>query len=170
MILVRIFAWIIWSFAFTAVAEYIAHRYFMHQRLLREPTLDRIFRDHALVHHHQGRNDLNVDLPILTHFIWCFPLLISIGWIDPIGAVVLSIVFVCHSILWTKLHRAIHGLENNWTESLCYYKLIERHHLEHHRRPSHNFGAIFTFTDDFFGTTSQSTELREPKLNRADNR
>jgi sterol desaturase/sphingolipid hydroxylase (fatty acid hydroxylase superfamily) len=152
MILSSILLWSFGSVAFLATVEYAAHRYFMHRRLLDRVGLGWVFHYHAIVHHRDGRNDQNVDLPIHVHFVWGFPIIVVCAWVDPIGAGILSACFLGHSILWTRLHRAIHGLENNWTKRLWIYRIIERHHLEHHHRPGRNFGAVFPFMDLLFGT------------------
>jgi hypothetical protein len=160
MIAYRVFLWLLASVAFISLLEYVGHRFFMHRPVLDRFGLRRVFRNHAILHHHGDRNDLNVDLPIMTHFVWGFPILIVIAWIDIVGAMTLSACYVAHSILWTKLHRAIHGLEHNCTKRLWFYALIKLHHLEHHRQPRKNFGAVFPFTDYVFGTAARSSTDR----------
>jgi hypothetical protein len=127
----------------------------MHRPVLDRIGLRRVFHRHAGVHHRDGRNDLNVDLPLRTHFLWGWPALLAAAWFDLAGAGVLAACFVAHAVLWTKMHRAIHGLEENWTQALWFYGAVRRHHLEHHRRPARNFGAVFFFTDRLFRTASR---------------
>jgi hypothetical protein len=160
MIVCHVLLWVVGCVSFVAVLEYIGHRYFMHRPLMDRFGLPNIFFNHAVLHHRGRRNDRNVDLPVRTHFLWGFPFVGAIGYFDLTGAVVLSLCFVGHAVLWTRIHRAIHGLENNWTKRLWFYRAIERHHLEHHRRPGRNFGAVFFFTDHLFGTYSRPEHTR----------
>lgn len=155
MIILRVLTWLAGSLLYVALVEYIAHRHFMHRPLLDRLGLRQVFHEHAILHHRDGRNDLNINLPLYVHCIWGLPSVGIVGLFDLVGALILSAVFVCHSILWTKLHRAIHGLEDNWTMSFRFYSVIEHHHQEHHRRPGKNFGGVFLFTDYLFGTASK---------------
>ena len=159
MLLLNVTLWFVVAVGFVAVLEYVGHRYFMHRPLMDRFGLPDIFFKHAIIHHRDRRNDQNVDLPVRTHFIWGLPLIAASGYLDPVGAIVFCLCFVCHAVLWTKIHRAIHGLENNWTLRLWFYRAIERHHLEHHRRPGRNFGAVFPFTDRLFGTFSRPERI-----------
>lgn len=151
----KLFLWLAGAVALTALLEYLAHRFFMHRPLLDRFGLRGVFQKHALIHHRDGRNDLNVDLPIRTHFLWGFTFVGVSGYFEIAGAVIVAASFVGHAVLWTRLHRAIHGLEKNWSQSLWIYRAVERHHLEHHRSPTRNFGAVFPFTDYLFFTRSR---------------
>lgn len=157
MIVVRVLTWSAGSLLLVAVVEYLVHRHLMHHH---RPFLDKlglqiVFHGHAIIHHRNGRNDSNVTLPIYTHAVWAFPSIGVVALFDPVGAAILAAAYLGHPLLWTKLHRAIHGLEDNWTKSLWFYDLIAHHHWEHHRRPGKNFGALFIFTDYLFGTASR---------------
>ena len=155
MTIFHLLLWCLGSVGIVATLEYITHRYFMHKYLVDYAGLREVFQKHAIVHHRDGRNDLNVDLPIRTHFVWGFPLIAISTYFSSIGATVLCLCFISHAILWTRLHRAIHELESNWTKRLWCYHAVKCHHLEHHRKPGHNFGAVFIFMDRFFGTYSR---------------
>lgn len=154
----RIAGWLVLSIGIVAVIEYVAHRYFMHRPMLDRLGLKGVFHNHAVVHHKHNRLDVNVDLPVKTHFLWGAPLLLLVGACDWMGAVVLASCFVLHAVTWTSLHRAIHDLEENWTRKVPWFSRWKRHHEVHHQHPSRNFGAVFIFTDYLFGTAARKGE------------
>ena len=67
-------------------------------------------------------------------------------------------MFTFHSYVWSKLHRAQHDLEDNWTFRLPWFAELKRHYLDHHIRPSRNFAAMFLWTDHLFGTYWRSAD------------
>ena len=74
------------------------------------------------------------------------------------GLIATLTMFTFHSYVWSKLHRAQHDLEDNWTCRLPWFAELKRHHLDHHIRPSRNFAALFLWTDRLFGTYWRSPE------------
>lgn len=146
-----------------ALIEHTVHRHLMHRVLFDWRIFRLIFGGHAVVHHRQKRNDSNIRLPIYTHVAWGLPSVALVSFFDYAGAVILALAFLFHPLFWTKLHRAIHGVENNWTQSLWFFDAIAHHHLEHHRRPGKNFGAVFIFTDYLFRTASRPERVTQPR-------
>lgn len=163
---IRVLTWATLAVLFIALAEYVSHRYFMHRRLLDRVGRPDIFQEHAIDHHRDGRTDVGFDLPISRHFLWGSPFIAVIALVDWFGALILSAGILCYAILWTKLHRAIHDVENNWAKLLWCYPIIMRHHQEHHRRPGRNFAFVFPFTDYLFGTVSRPRKYRELQMKR----
>ena len=53
-------AFAVWTIGFLAVVEYLLHRHIMH-RQHRTPFLWEAFHTHAVLHHQDARNDLNID-------------------------------------------------------------------------------------------------------------
>ncbi len=151
-ILLHIFEWFIVFNVMMAFAEYFIHRYLMHRQVLNFRGLKWVFEEHAIDHHFHGRNNKNIDLPVYYHLIIGSPLIIFLALVDPVALVPLMIVFWMHSYLWTKIHRATHGLESNWISQTRWYKTFENHHLMHHKYPGKNFGVVYIFMDYVFGT------------------
>jgi sterol desaturase/sphingolipid hydroxylase (fatty acid hydroxylase superfamily) len=151
-ILIETLIWSVWSVALMATGEYLTHKYPMHKRLTKHPWFNWIFEDHVIAHHKDNRKDVNIDLSISHHLSVAFPLLAWLAWLSPIGLITTLLVFAFHSYAWTKVHRGIHGVEENWVMKTSIYRRLRAHHLEHHDSPSRNFGVVFPFTDLIFGT------------------
>ena len=148
--LLSFFAWLaIWVMV-TAIMEYLIHRHAMHKRRWWLPNW--VFQDHTIEHHINDRKDTNIDLPVHYHLIIGSPL---IAWACFMGRpclLALLGVFMFHSYVWTKVHRGIHGLEQNWLMRTKYYKRAKKHHELHHQSWGKNFGIVFPFTDILFRT------------------
>lgn len=155
----RIVWWVVAAGATAALFEYFGH-YLMHRL-----AGTRIHRDHALLHHDGGVNTPEViDLALTTHLKFGgIVLVIFFGLIDVIGAVALTVAFMLHAVLWTSLHRQIHGVEENWSRRLPGFALIRRHHLFHHVRTDRNYAVIFPFMDRLLGTRYEAPRRRPTK-------
>ena len=150
MIYLEILMWLfIWMITM-AIIEYSIHRWTMHRNRSWLPKW--IFQDHAIEHHHMERNDINIDLPLYFHILVGSPLIIASYFISLISLLTLLAVFMYHSYTWTKLHRGIHELEENWLMKTSYFKKAKHHHELHHERPGKNFGVVFLWTDLLFRT------------------
>lgn len=149
-----IFTWLVISILLMSIAEYWIHRSLMHKpRLGKTGPLKSVYQDHAVEHHGKHRNDLNIDMPLYNHLTIGSPALILFYLLGGYIAVTcLLSVFVFHSYTWTKLHRAIHSLEDNWMGRSWFFKYFYNHHVGHHDRPNKNYGVVFIFTDYIFGT------------------
>ncbi len=155
--LINIVVWLIKFFIFifcgtivTCFIEYTAHRYTMHFSQKWLPA--DIYHDHAIEHHRYKRNDINIDLPLYYSLFAMSPLILISIFLS--YSFTLSLILVCyiHGYLWTKLHRGIHKLEKNWIMRTKYYETVKKHHELHHLYPKKNFGVVFWFTDNLFGT------------------
>ncbi len=148
--------WLIWSIVAMATSEYILHKYTMHKRFFPKGILDSVFELHHIEHHKNNRYDVNVDLPIYYHILISCPLWITLLILKEYdGLIAFFIVISHHSLYWTKLHRASHDLENNWTKYLpnvAFYKTMRDHHLNHHRYPNKNYGVVYPWIDYIFST------------------
>jgi Fatty acid hydroxylase superfamily len=151
---------LIWT-PLVALLEYATHRWIMHQanRLL-DPRLDQL---KAHVTHHQGSNDDEfVNMPLKNCLLLSIPvILLLVGWglvsgslasiVIP-AAAFLSWSFV-YTYLWTRIHRAIHGVENNWFRRIGpAFRFFRNHHLRHHVHANANYGTVFPLTDYLFFT------------------
>jgi hypothetical protein len=147
--------WLIWSIITIGVAEYLIHKYTMHRRFFCNKWLGWIFEEHAIEHHKKDRYDINVDLPLYFHFLIGGPLFILLYCVSPLGFAAFLLVCIHHSVYWSKLHRATHDLEHNWSEwfpSRKFYFNMRNHHLLHHIYPNRNFGVVWPWTDHLFHT------------------
>lgn len=135
-----------------AFAEYFIHRWTMHRKCWWLPGS--VFNEHSIEHHHKERNDINIDLSVFNHFLIGSPLIIAtilLGWWACLAGLIATFFF--HSYAWTKLHRAIHELEDNWVGRSWFFKYFKKHHEDHHKRPGRNFAVVYIFTDYIFGTS-----------------
>tara|TARA_Y100001973_G_C5048342_1_gene256336 strand:+ start:238 stop:699 length:462 start_codon:yes stop_codon:yes gene_type:complete len=143
--------WFVIWYLVMAFAEYLIHKHTMHKRKRWLPFW--IFKHHAIDHHRDDRQDLNIDLPVYMHLMIGSPLIVAsyllFGWVSTVP---LLATFFYHSYVWTHMHRAIHDLENHWITKTRYYKRAKKHHLDHHDKPTKNFGVVFLWTDYIFRT------------------
>ena len=138
------FLWRLVFFYFAVgIGEYVAHRWVMHKRWSGWMS----YNHHDQGHHEQQLDHpviVHVDLPIWIHLIVCSPLIafqIYAGrWI---GLAALICVLCWHSYVWSKMHRQMHKIENNWTRKLPSYKAFEKHHQGHHQDKRTNFSVLY---------------------------
>lgn len=165
-----------------AFLEYATHRWIMHManRLL-DPRLSQL-RAHGK--HHQGTNeDEVVDMPWRNCFLLVSPFLLFLaGWGLVTGSL-LSVLMpaaallswtVLYTYLWTRLHRAIHGVEHNWlSRSGFLFRFLKDHHMQHHAHATVNYGTVFPWTDYLLFTryrpaaASDSRARRRNRKNKA---
>ncbi len=144
-----------------AILEYGTHRWIMHwaNRFL-DPQLA-----HLKVHgtHHLGDNGSEfVDMPLINCLLITSPIFLMLAaWglvVGPLSAVVMPSVAlaawsIVYSYLWTCIHRAIHGTEQNWFQrSGRIFRFFRNHHLKHHVHAKMNYGTVFPMTDYLFFT------------------
>jgi sterol desaturase/sphingolipid hydroxylase (fatty acid hydroxylase superfamily) len=117
----------------------------------------------AHIAHHQGANDDEfVDMSLKNCLLLSVPIiLLLVGWGLAFGSLssilipamaFLSWSFV-YTYLWTRIHRAIHGIEDNWFRRIGpAFRFFRNHHLRHHVRANGNYGTVFPMTDYVFLT------------------
>ena len=168
-----IIGFVIWTpviYVGLAIAEYVAHRWFMH----RKTALTRAeFQRHAVQHHGKRINEPlypYIDLPVRYHLVfgspgWCgFLIGFLCGAPYALGGMLATLsFFTLHSYFYSKVHRAQHDLEVNWTTKLPWFAEMKTHHLDHHKRPSRNFAVVFLWTDRLFGTHWRSVDAKVQK-------
>ena len=161
MELISLIVWLVVWAPLIALLEYGTHRWIQHRGIrILDPKLEHL-KDHGA--HHRGANDPTyVDSPWKDVLMIASPLFILLAaWglatgaftavVTP-GAALLIWIFV-HAYLWTRIHRAIHGIEANWfgrTGPLL--RFYRARHLKHHANARVNFGAVFPWTDYLFLT------------------
>lgn len=147
-----------------AIAEYIAHRWFMHK----STPINRFgYRTHLLEHHRLGANDdwPHIRLRIRDHLLFGSPVIVGLlirgcfGY--PNAFVCLAALltwFVIHCRLYSAMHRSHHDLERNWTDWLPGSSRMREHHELHHRFPRTNYAVVLgvpfgiAWVDWMFGT------------------
>lgn len=146
----RILFEVLLTLAYFSLAEYTVHRFAMHRPLLGKFWW---WREHAVEHHGKGRNDLNIALSPLTVTFIALPLVLGGGfWLGWKFAAAVVAAACAYAGLWTVLHTAHHDLGHRWLHSYRWYQWLRHTHELHHDDPRGNFGLIFPFTDDLFGT------------------
>jgi sterol desaturase/sphingolipid hydroxylase (fatty acid hydroxylase superfamily) len=161
--------WLVALTPFVALVEYGAHRWIMHKS---NRWLDRKGEQlEAHTAHHAGANSSEfVDIPLRNCLLLATPVLLTLvvwalvvgSWsavILPVGAM-LAWCFL-YSYLWSRLHRAIHGVEQNWfARSGPVFRFYRNHHLRHHVNESVNYGTLFPWTDYVFFTCRSRKPIR----------
>jgi hypothetical protein len=153
--------WLVALTPFVALVEYSAHRWIMHKP---NRWLDRKGEQHeAHTAHHSGANGGEfVDIPLRNCLLLATPVLLTLAvWVLATGswravvapcAAMLAWCFL-YSFLWTRLHRAIHGVERNWlARGGPVFRFFRNHHLRHHANARVNYGTLFPWTDYLFFT------------------
>jgi hypothetical protein len=152
-----------------ALLEYATHRWIMHRaNWLLDPKLLQL-RAHGK--HHQGSNDRDlVDMPVLNGLRLTAPFLLGVlaygylvgpatGIIAPALALLTWSFF--YAYLWNRMHRAIHGIEDNWfRRSGPIYRFFLNHHVQHHTHANTNYGTVFPWTDYVFRTCARATSTK----------
>ena len=159
----------IWA-PLVAMLEYGVHRWILHEaNQLLDPKLDHLKSHRA---HHKGSNESEfVDAPLKDCVLLTSPAFIlltvwglAIGQFSAVlipAAALLAWSFL-YTYLWTRIHRAVHGVEANWFQRSGHlFQFFRDHHFKHHVDANVNYGAVFPWTDYLFLT------WRDPKAAHA---
>ena len=144
--------WVAWLVACLMVIQLAEHQ--LHLRVMHKKTwFVSAWHRHVVEHHGKKRTDINVDMPFSIPQMAAVPVYIVLAifgqWL------VMGIVFALllfYSYVWTKLHRAMHGLEDNWLGRSRGFGYWCDHHLAHHNHPSKNLATVFPWMDALLGT------------------
>lgn len=147
-----------------AIAEYVAHRWFMH----RCSPINRFgYQAHLLEHHIKGHNDdwPHIRLRFRDHLLYGSPVIAWMlfrgvtGFAYAFGGLIALVLwFFIHVRVYSALHRTHHNLEHNWTEMIPGAEAMKVHHLGHHSHPNRNYSVVlgvpfgFAWVDRLFGT------------------
>jgi hypothetical protein len=148
--------WFVMWIPLVALLEYGTHRWIQHRanRLLDENLAH--LKAHRM--HHRGANDHEyVDMTLQDCLMLTGPFFFLLAvWGLAIGSAAAVAIptaallawCLCYSYLWTRVHRAIHGVETNWFVGCGrVFRFYRYHHLTHHVNARVNFGALFPWTD-----------------------
>lgn len=166
----------IWA-PLVAMLEYGVHRWILHKaNQLLDPKLDHL-KSHGA--HHKGALESEfVDTPLKDCVLLTSPAFILLTvWglaIGPFSAVLIPAAALLawsflYTYLWTRIHRAIHGIEANWFQrSGRLFQFFRDHHFKHHVDANVNYGAVFPWTDYLFLTwrDPKAAHVRHPTSGR----
>lgn len=153
--------WILLALLALSSAEYVAHRFFMHQKGWNQFS----YESHTMLHHHRFYTtsrfakcrdlaakyvgiELHAGYMLLGSAVLWGPLL----FVSLTGAVVFALAFTLHGFIWTNLHREMHEPAGRWFSTWRLYAFWRSYHKRHHEVPTGNFNVLVPFWDFVFGT------------------
>jgi Fatty acid hydroxylase superfamily len=160
------------TYALVSLVEYFSHRYLQHTRVIakifpRIALLEKIFIDHAKVHHHEAYDVFN-DEPnlrlrmynLVIKYRTTAAVMIVLGLplyaVDHLTAIVFWAVAVGHNLVWTRVHIEMHVNEGHFIRKAPFFKYCEEYHFVHHLYPGKNFNGLFPLWDWICGTFTRT--------------
>jgi hypothetical protein len=115
------------------------------------------FQSHAIEHHKDGCNEehhMGLRGQLWDVTLKSFPVIFLISLVTPWFPIVFYPFYLWWFLSWEFIHRAIHDEKGyGWGAWLLpWYRWSRKHHLDHHKKVTKNFGAVFPWSDYFFGT------------------
>lgn len=160
LILYIIFCIILMSFI-----EYVAHRWFMHNKHLGKiwKGLHPIFEKHTMLHHRRfyrifddepdpAAKYINLKFDTASHVAGALPLAALFWLISPALAITFLVVIALHAQLWNFLHSEMHIPKGAWFSKFGVYKYLRDYHECHHDHPNKNYNVVIPLMDFVFGT------------------
>lgn len=159
-------AWyILWNAAFFALSfiphsfmEWLSHRFVLHSKAI----VKFAFEEHDTNHHNEygadetfgvPGKDYGVDFNVrdwLLFLVVVIPMWVGVEYLTKrpclVGTTLAAMLWL-HT--FNVIHRHFHAPTGSWLERTWYYKLLRRHHREHHRDRSKNFNVAFFPIADF---------------------
>lgn len=143
--------------------EWTFHRFFMHR-----PTfgIKHFFIGHAKVHHNIYKGNLTYsagdrDPDEVTLAWWAMPLLplshapafIGLYFFFGIGASLGALTAaLIYQAAYEYLHYCMHVSQNRWVERQFFFRWLNDHHLQHHRKHFTNLNVVLPLADYVFRT------------------
>jgi len=154
------------SVVYASFFEWTLHRYVMHRIYF---GFRYAFEAHTLMHHGKLKADSTyhlrdgIDKKIIRMAWWNAPVLVAIAtlliiplciWLNRWSiAAVVPIVFTMYYGAYEHLHWCMHLPKNRRIEKPWIFRLLNGHHLLHHRyMGSKNFNVVFPLADLLLGT------------------
>jgi hypothetical protein len=163
---------------YCTLAEYIAHRWFMHRRR-NFPMMRLVFKRHAEQHHHffphdNMRTDSSRDWHVILFPVYGFIMLFG-GLGAPAAfvvakltslnvALIVMIVGCVFYFFYEFMHLMYHLSEDHWTQKLPLLPWLRRHHQIHHRlnlMQKANFNVTYPVADFIFRTLVTESQLEK---------
>jgi len=173
--LATVAAWVFASVVLLSFIEHFVHRALMHRRGL-PPALYRRFaflegywRAHAVLHHATyyrrfnfepdplGR-EIDMRLGVRTAarlYAGVFPLVLLLWLVEPVGAIVFSVVAFTHMYFWGLVHHEMHVPASGFLQRRAAYRFLARYHFLHHRYPVLNLNVVNPLADRVLGTIAR---------------
>lgn len=172
--------WFIASFtagiAYASYFEWALHKYVMHRPV---PGFTYPFKTHAVVHHqifradhsyHLSREEDKVTIPMAW---WNGPALVLLGslpfalvaWIAGQGGIYLgaATALLAYYAAYERIHWCMHLPKNRRVEFSKIFRLLNGHHLLHHRYHQKNFNVVLPLADLCFGTLLLRSKIKFPQ-------
>lgn len=140
----------------------------IHKRLMHEPILgiQHFYYGHAKVHHgvYQANDTYVVgERPPreLTLAWWAmpFPILLQLPLLVPFAlfvslpaAIGFTAALIIYQTLYETLHYYMHVPTDRWVERTAWFKWLNEHHFQHHRKHGTNLNIVLPIFDYVFGT------------------
>ena len=148
---------------YASFAEWVIHKRLMHRPIL---SIQHFYYGHTKVHHAIYRADdtyIVGDRPVreLTLAWWAmpFPVLLQMPVVLAIGAVVsvpagigFAAALISYQAVYETFHYCMHVPADRWVERTPWFKWINEHHFQHHRKHTTNLNIILPIFDYVFGT------------------
>lgn len=158
--------YIILSVVLMSLIEYVAHRWFMHNKHIGKIAkfLYPIFEKHTLLHHRRfyrvfdseldpAAKYINIKFDTASHIAGALPFAALFWWlVCPELAITFVTVVAIHAQLWNHLHSEMHNPEGTWFSKLSVYKFLRDYHKCHHDHPNKNYNVVIPLMDFVFGT------------------
>lgn len=180
---IQVPASIVLSYFLLSLAEYLFHRYLMHQGLPKwiyrlVPPLGTLVFEHRKLHHekyyHQFDHepdpvgkDINLRLGFehtIFGTIFFVPfLLVTAHYISLVPAIVFVVFVQLHAMLWNTIHVEMHQPRHpSWTKWRI-FRLLGRQHYLHHHNTRTGFNIVFPFFDYLFDTAPTASSLEDER-------
>jgi hypothetical protein len=158
---------------FASFFEWVLHKYVMHRPV---GNFRYAFQAHAVVHHKTFKADHTYhlidekDKETIPMAWWNGPVLIAIGvipfailswavgqWAFAIGGL---LAFATYYGTYEYIHWCMHLPKNRTVEKPKWFRLLNGHHLLHHRYMHKNFNVVLPLADFCLGTLMIRSKIR----------
>jgi hypothetical protein len=163
---------VVFTYALVSLVEYLSHRFLQHTRAVakrfpRSALLEKIFIDHAKVHHHDAYDIFN-DEPnprwrlynLVIKYRTTVAVMVVFGIplyaLDHFTAIVFWLGVVLHNTVWSAVHIEMHLNQGHLIRRTPFFEYWEQYHFLHHIYPGKNFNALFPLWDWIFGTFARA--------------
>lgn len=178
---VQIIVSIIATYILLSFAEYLIHRFLMHEGLPQSvgryfPFLAVMVHDHRTLHHetyyqqfdyepdHYGRD---VNLILGWHHtaivgLFFLPLFLTITWfVSLVPMLVFYIGLSLHTVVWNAIHTEMHQPKHPFWSKWGVYAFLKNYHYQHHQNPHSYFNIVCPLMDSIFGTEASRKDTAQ---------
>lgn len=183
---VQVIGSVIASYFLLSLAEYLFHRYLMHQGIAERvyavaPPLHALLYAHRKLHHetfyqqfdHEDDpfgKEVNLRLGFwhTAMGVVCFlPYFIVTAWfISLVPTIVFCLCASAHNLTWNVIHAEMHQPKHPFWSQWRVYRFLARNHFVHHHHTRTNFNIVCPFFDYALGTLSFASDNELTELRR----